>query len=428
MKVISVKAMAEVEGSYQELRELELKLTLTNKYKGWKLPLCEYINSNRMYIPRALVNTPVEEREWETYDIRLNSDVKLTQPQEELKKIFIRYTKEGKAGGIISAGTGTGKTLIGLALASHFKLKTLVIVPTERIFVQWISFIKNFTNLKVDDVGRVRGYKCVYEGKPIVVAMLQTICKDRFKQIEDKFGLVIFDEVHTISTKMFNTVAKKFWCKYRLGLSASPYRKDGMENVFFYHIGEIVSDYSKVNAKPKVFVVFYYNPATHHHGCFSYRGDFAIGRYYSRICANNHRNEVIAKYIRSAYNKNHDILILTERLKHIDVLMKLSKIPKEDCGKLTCFIKDINKKVIFGTYGSAGLGLDIPRLSCLILTTPRADVIQPVGRVLRAKERKPIIIDFVDESSNIMMAWYKKREQYYRKITDEIIILKEGIS
>jgi superfamily II DNA or RNA helicase len=374
-----------------------------------------------LYIPRALIDGGVpEDAEWK--DIKATSKITLRKPQRKIVGDFFSFLEENPSGGIISAGTGTGKTIMGIEIILRLGKKALVIVPTERIFRQWIDRIRDKTDIK--KVGVIRGPLCDYE-HPISVAMLHSISKKRFDFLYEEFGTVVFDEVHTISTEYFNTVAPKFWCKTRVGLSATPRRKDGMQNVFFWHIGPVASTYSKVDAHPKVIVVDYYNPDTHHRGC-TWNGDLSLGKYYNKLAKCSHRNETLAKYIRGAYNKDHDILVLTERLRHIDTLMKLSNIPKEDCGKLTANVKEIDRKVIFGTYQSAGLGLDIPRLSCLVFAMPHADIVQPVGRVLRSKDKTPVVIDFVDSSSRIMQGWFRKRKKYYDKIADEIITMGAG--
>jgi superfamily II DNA or RNA helicase len=239
--------------------------------------------------------------------------------------------------------------------------------------------------------------------------------------------VVVTGNCHTISTEHFHPVAQKFWSKVNIGFSATPRRKDGMQNVFFYHIGPVVARYDKSEVKPKFIIVRYYNPQTHHYGCRLSTGELNLGKYMNRIASNRHRNRLLAKYIRATYTRGHQILILTDRLDHIETLIKLSALPQADVGRLTSTKKEIDRQVIFGTYGSAGLGLDIPTLTCLILASPRADIVQAVGRIMRSKDRQPIVIDIVDEASRVMEQWFQKRVRYYKTLSDDIITLSEGI-
>jgi superfamily II DNA or RNA helicase len=72
-----------------------------------------------------------------------------------------------------------------------------------------------------------------------------------------------------------------------------------------------------------------------------------------------------------------------------------------------------SKRVILGTYAMASEGLDIKTLTTLFLTTPKSDVCQSVGRILRSKEHKPIVYDFIDEAS-VFESQYQKRKKYYQ--------------
>lgn len=422
LNVLSIRALAHVKpsnpDSYEELRR---RLTVHNKFKKFSLELFREGDDGTLYIPRALVKGTVEDAGWQKCEFQ--SSISLTQQQTEIVNAFFNHLESNPFGGIISAGTGTGKTIMGLYIIAKLGYKALVIVPTDRIFHQWVERCKTFLGFTPS---LIRGALCEYD-MPLTVAMLHTIRKEKFNFLEKEFGVVVYDEIHTIATEYFHVVASKFWDKIRLGLSATPYRKDGMAGAFLWHIGDVVKfTNAPVNVVPKVVVVNYYNPESYHGACII-RGELSFGRYLNKLIAISHRNKIIAKYIKLAYEKDHDILVLTERLQHIDTLIRLSEIPKKDIGKLTATQKEIDKKVIFGTYGSAGLGLDIPRLSCIILATPRADIVQAVGRVLRAKHRKPLVIDFIDEASFIMRKWFEKRKKYYSKLQSDIYFIKESV-
>jgi len=81
-----------------------------------------------------------------------------------------------------------------------------------------------------------------------------------------------------------------------------------------------------------------------------------------------------------------------------------------------------NKQVIFASYSMCSEGLDIPTLNAEFLITPKTDVVQIVGRVLRAKHRfsHPIIYDFVDSHDVFQRQWLK-RKAYYKKQNYKII-------
>jgi hypothetical protein len=70
--------------------------------------------------------------------------------------------------------------------------------------------------------------------------------------------------------------------------------------------------------------------------------------------------------------------------------------------------------VIVATYSMAAEGLDIKTLSTLILATPKTDVVQAVGRILRVKHERPLIVDIVDSHDMFKKQWYKRRAFYLK--------------
>jgi superfamily II DNA or RNA helicase len=408
-KVIRVEGMALVHTPAPDA--LKKALTLQNTQKSLILPVYKTTDDpSLLWIPRAIAQQPVDTIEWKRFHFKHN--IKLRPLQQTLLNAFLQ--RMDVCGGILSAGTGVGKTVMGLWLTALYGLKTLIIVPTDMIFKQWIDRIQTF--LDVPNIGIIRGAVCKTDA-PITVAMLHTIVKPKFKHLHKEFGLVIYDEVHTVATQLFHNACGKFHSKFNIGLSASPYRKDGMANVFLWHIGPIYASMKKVDSVPRVNAVFLKNDVTTY-TCRRWDGKLNLGKFYNQLVNVPSRNQMIMKYAIKAYQNDYKTLILTERLEHIDILKQLliSKIPADHIGILTANIKELDKPIIIGTYGSAGMGLDIPSLSCLILATPRTDVLQPVGRVTRAKDIQPVIIDLIDVNDKMMVAWWQKRKKVYASL------------
>jgi superfamily II DNA or RNA helicase len=76
-------------------------------------------------------------------------------------------------------------------------------------------------------------------------------------------------------------------------------------------------------------------------------------------------------------------------------------------------LKDTEEcKVVLGTYAMAEEGLDIPALTTLVLATPRSDVTQAVGRILRLKHERPQVVDILDYH---FASQASKRLSFYRQ-------------
>jgi hypothetical protein len=77
------------------------------------------------------------------------------------------------------------------------------------------------------------------------------------------------------------------------------------------------------------------------------------------------------------------------------------------------------KQVVLSTYMMSSEALDIPTLSTLVLASPKTDIIQCVGRILRKKHDTPIIVDIVDSHTTFQNQW-AKRKIYYKKCNYKI--------
>ena len=417
MKVLKVRHMALVE-DYPEDLPKRLTLTYTDTL-GETVTIKAYKEEgNRLWIPRKYSHVsgfPVEKRKWKRVEIDFKG--RLYSFQKELVKKFI---KSG-CNGILSVGTGKGKTVMALYLAHLLKHKTLVVVPTETIFKQWIQRVYEFCGFYPTTI---RGSHCDVS-TPIVIGMLKTLAigkKIDREKLYTEFGFVIYDEVHRIATYYYNIVAGMFWDKYRLGLSATPRRRDGMHKLFEWHIGSIVGKYYVYPSEliPSVYMIRYidWRCST---GDFIRGGELNLPLYHTHLAQIDNRNKLIVLYIYYGYKKGRRVMLLSDRLKQLLRIYKMLKeLGIDDIGFLTGSVKDIDHQIILGTYGSGGEGFDLPELDYLIFGTPRADVRQSVGRLLRPKEKSPIIIDIVDNVSEIMRKFAEARMRYYRGLRCKI--------
>jgi len=157
-------------------------------------------------------------------------------------------------GGIFQADTGFGKTDTALGLINRLQKSTLIIVHKEFLQKQWINRAKKW--LPGIEVGIVREGRCDFEGKHIVVAMAQSLALDdgeRYPQaLYDWPGLLVIDETHRVGAPTWAPLPPKFSAAFRLGLTATPRRIDGADNVFWWHLGKIVYKARTETPKPNV--------------------------------------------------------------------------------------------------------------------------------------------------------------------------------
>lgn len=327
--------------------------------------------------------------------------------------------------GIISLHTGGGKTVCALYIASQLKVPTLVIVHNTFLRDQWIDRVKFF--LPKARLGKIQAD--IFAIGDVTIAMLQTLSMKEFPvSAFAAIGLVIVDECHHIASEVFVQAIPKVTSKYMLGLSATPTRKDGLMYVGHWCLGPLlyssntgdISDpgvhvemMEYVNTDP-VFNEIIYNHA----------GVMFTTLMINKLTECAHRTKWIAEIIADVLEDGRQILVLTDRVQHTkDMLAALSPEFQAKAGILSQTLKaekrdemTKTKAILIATYAMCKEGFDVATLNTLVMATPRPDVDQIVGRILRveksARKIHPLIIDIVDPQ---FRRQFQERNGLYRK-------------
>jgi superfamily II DNA or RNA helicase len=339
---------------------------------------------------------------------------------------------KGHLGGCIQALTGTGKSVMSLDVMSKLKKTTCIVVHKKFLANQWVEYIKEFLLIPENRIGIINGNKIDIEDKWIVVCLVQSLLAKSTSQPESfyrQFGMVIFDEVHHFSARTFQKVIGKFPCRYRLGISATPCRKDGMEDVFFKHIGEICFTSEVRQITPNVYIIKGNTLIASERPFKNYLGKVQLWKVEEFLCNSEIRNRKIIENIISAVKAERRVLILSGRRKHLELLMGtlLIELKQKHVHTTLGFYmggmkeEELKKSekcmIIFGTFSMSSEGLNLPLVDTLILATPKSSIEQSIGRILRKVDGKktPIVIDFAD-NIGICKAMLKKRKDLYKEL------------
>lgn len=382
--------------------------------------------------------------------------------QQRICDEVLPQLKKGVSG-IIQAATGTGKTYIGTHLACELGLRTLITVTKEDIKGQWLEAIEAVAGLKPHQVGLIQGNVCRYKGYPITICMIHSICKeDRYPaEVYSYFGLHMIDEVQYMAADGFSQ-AMWLWNSYvRLGLSATPKRSDGKDLLFRSHIGPVLSVSDGLPLTPKIILVdtgwqiprapmrknghvvldmlgnVITEPVKHSPG--------KCGHIIKLMASNAVRNTKIAQLIAMSYSKDRNVVVFSDSLAHLDAIEKKiveqGVVPLEDVGRYVGGLSESqrevakHKRVVLATYKMCAVATNAPWWDTAILATPKANVTQIVGRVIRRHEGKvdalkalkgapgkvPVVFDLVDSSSSVFKGYFKKRMWWYRSVSAPII-------
>lgn len=339
--------------------------------------------------------------------------------------------------GILSLHTGGGKTVCALYIASQLRLPTLVIVHNSFLRDQWVDRVKSF--LPHARIGRIQGDTCEVDGYDVVIAMLQTLSMKEIPITTFRpLGLVIVDECHHIASEVFVQALPKVTSKYMLGLSATPTRKDGLMNVAHWFLGPLLytSDSgSKQDSDICVEVYEYKNDdPTFNEIIYNTQGVMFTTLMINKLAEEVGRTRWIAAILHEILEESpqRQVLVLTDRVQHTkDILAALPDPLREKAAILSVNVKSdqrtefcSSKSVLIATYAMCKEGFDVPTLNTLIMATPRPDIDQIVGRILRveksARTIHPLIVDIVDPQFRRQFqernGLYKKRDYTIRKM------------
>uniref|UniRef100_A0A6C0HZP7 Helicase ATP-binding domain-containing protein n=1 Tax=viral metagenome TaxID=1070528 RepID=A0A6C0HZP7_9ZZZZ len=348
-------------------------------------------------------------------------------------------------GGILEVPCGRGKTIMALNIISRVGSqinkkgsgkKTIILVHKEFLMNQWIERISDF--LPSARVGKIQANKLEIEGKDIVIGMIQTLfTRDFPANTFDSFGLLIIDEVHHIGSEMFSRTLLKIVTPYVLGISATVERKDKLTKVLYMFIGDKI--YSEERKQDDAVTVhgIYYKTAdeSFNETEYDFKGQPKYSTMISKLCEYGPRSDFIVKVLTDLiglYGEKGQVMILSHNRSLLSYLYKAIE-HRKICsvgfyvgGMKEKDLKDTEeKKVVLATYSMAAEALDIKTLSMLIMASPKKDIEQSVGRILRVKHDNPIVVDIVDSHQLFQNQW-QVRKRFYKKCNYGILSIESG--
>lgn len=338
--------------------------------------------------------------------------------KEVVATTLAEFDRDPYAGGLWSLGTGTGKTVIALNLVAARGVKTLIVVHKKILMDQWVERIAQF--LPSARVGRIQGTTTEIADRDIVIGMVQTMTQREYPPgTFGSFGMIIADEVHNMCSTTFNDIFFKVQCQNRIGLSATLKRKDGYDRALDLHIGKVLYTHHVVVVDPEIqFVDLPPNPEITM--SLTRFGTSNIPALVTDLALNESRNAIIAARIVRLLEEDRKVLVLSDRVAQCTALADMVNLAEPGAASpFTGSMKSADLeaamgfRVIAATYGIFKEGVDCPELDTLVMATPKVDVVQSVGRILRRKNANvPLVVDFVDSLGPLKAQFYKRKRYY----------------
>jgi superfamily II DNA or RNA helicase len=332
--------------------------------------------------------------------------------------------------GTLNAPTGSGKTIMALYMIKQRMQPALIIVHSKELANQWIQRIESFLNIPKEEIGFIgSGKKKI--GEKITVALVQSVYKC-VEEVSLKTGLLVVDECHRTPSRTFSEAVSGFDSKYMLGLSATPWRRDNLSKLIFWHLGDVRYEIDKTmlvekgDLLPTEVIV----RETDFNPFFDPVNEYS--KMLSELTSNDVRNHLIASDIAKESNGDGKCcLVLTDRKKHCETLQAILRykykissdlltgdVPSIDRKDIIDRLNNGEIKVLVATGQLIGEGFDCKYLSTLFIVTPirfAGRVLQYLGRILRPApgKNKAVVYDYVDVNVGILKTAAKSRQKVY---------------
>jgi len=410
---------------------------------NWKTPkelfFYEEFDKEGLLTPRGFLLDIVEYCEINNIKYQINNqthifkniDIKFSGELHPFQKIAIKEMLSQNIG-TLCAPTGSGKTVMGIYMICNRQQPTIIIVHTKELLYQWIERLKEFTDIKNHQIGMIGDSK-LDEEKEVTIALIQTLRK--YPEIVNTYSHLIVDECHRCPSKIFTDVVTEFSGRYITGLSATPYRRDGLSKCIEWYCGSIMHEINpqeliqkghitgiKSTIRETNFISTLEDPAAEY------------SKLLQELSLNKERNQMIVDDIIKVSNSGETCLVLSDRKIHCQKLANLitekSNIPMtiltgdvspEPRKQIVENVNNGKIKILIATGQLIGEGFDCKNLSALFLTLPikfSGRIIQYLGRVLRPKKgkNKAIIYDYFDPAVKCLYGSMKNRKREYKKL------------
>lgn len=410
-------------------------------FSNWNIPakLC-YLTQDEdgLTFPRAFTRHALAIIRKTGQQFEIQDDRRLLPPVEfvftgELRDYQQDALKEilTKDFGTVSIPTGGGKTVIALAAIAERKQPALIVVHTKELADQWCRRIETFLGIPRGEIGLIGNGKCNL-GERITVSLVQSLYKCS-SEVSKNIGFLIVDECHRAPARIFTEAVTGFDCRYMLGLSATPFRRDGLGRLIYFYIGDRVYSIDRqdlVESKDILPAEVITRQTTFHP---TVNPSEQYSTMLSELAEDYRRNWLIVSDVaKEARNGAGVCLVLSDRKSHCETLQGLLQgkgikaalltgdLKDRDRRKAVSDIENGNVKVIVATAQLIGEGFDARELSTLFLATPikfSGRLIQCLGRVLRPApgKDKATVCDYVDPVG-VLQGAARSRAWVYRQI------------
>lgn len=349
----------------------------------------------------------------------------LTASQEPAVQAVLKY-----GFGVLVAPLGAGKTVMGCAVVAQRNVPTLILAHRKPILEQWRAQLMSLLNLSSSQIGQVGGGRHRQSGL-VDLGMIQSLTRrDDLETFFSAYGLVIVDECHHLPAFTFEACLKHASVRSILGLTATPYRRDGLQEIITMQCGPIRSTIAERTSNLLRTLMVRETSFTYP----SLDVPPAIQEVFRSLVHDEARTSLIVADVRRAVSEGRRCLILSQWREHCRLLAEalsshriMSFVLDGTLGKKqrTMLFQCIQATppeeplVVIATGSYLGEGFDCPQIDTLFLAFPiafKGKLVQYVGRALRDAEGKTrvTVYDYADLHVPVLNHMHARRLKTYK--------------
>jgi superfamily II DNA or RNA helicase len=381
------------------------------------------------------ITPEVDDKSFSGAELNVSFHGRLSTIQEQAASKILRHSR-----GVLVAPSGSGKTVVGISIIASRNVNTLILVNRRPLMEQWQSQLANFLEIDSSKIGQIGGGKDKRNGQ-LDVAMLQSLFKN--KQVSDliaEYGQVVVDECHHLPAFTFEQVLRQAKARYVLGLTATPYRRDGHQPIILMQCGPVRHEIQQDDPNSRVTLRHTLICRDTDIELPQAENELPIQDIYAALISDENRNKLVLDDILKSLKEGRSPILLTERREHLEYFS--SHLAKEVKNVIVlqggmgikqrraiteqiASIPESEQRVLLATGRYIGEGFDDARLDTLFLALPvswKGTLVQYAGRLHRFHVNKTDvrIYDYVDRNIPMLARMFQKRLRGYKSMGYEM--------